>query len=135
VAFTPVKGKFCQVTDNAGTPNVYPGVNWTLGIDPKLADTSNFRDGRKTDETLTDADISFTLVYDEDKPPDKSSGMNLIAGQAVTLKLFVNNEQTVFYQIPVRLGPISLKNEGVEKIMMYDVKAKQNGPIVYPVWT
>ncbi|MFO0887541.1 MAG: hypothetical protein U0790_00180 [Isosphaeraceae bacterium] len=136
--FTPVKGKFAHVTDNTTpTPNIYPGVNWTMNIDPKLEDASNFRDGRQRDDNLADADVSMTLIFDQDKPPDKagSGALGLRAGAAVTLKLYVDNAQTLFYLLPCKVGPVSPKNEGVEKLLKYDVKFFLHGAITYPAYT
>lgn len=138
MSFTPVKGKFAYVTDNTSpTPNIYPGVNWTLNLDPKLEDCSNFRDGRQRDDTLADSDVTMTLIFDQDKPPDKagSGALNLRGGALVTLKLYVDNAQTLFYQIPCKVGQVTPKNEGVEKVLKYDVKFHQHGAITYPAYT
>ena len=136
MAFTPVSGRYAYITDNATpTPNVYPGVNWTLNIDPKLDDVSNFRDGRQRSPNLGDADVSLTVIYDQDKPPDKTTGLNLIAGQEVTVKLYVNNSQSLFYQIQCRVGAVATKNEGVEKTVKQDIKLHQSGTLTYPAYT
>lgn len=133
MAYTPVKGKFAKITDNASpTPHTFPGVNWTLSIDPKLEDSSNFRDGRRATDTLTAAEVSLTLIYDEDMPPDDGAVLNLIAGQNVTVKLYVNNAQTRFWTLVGRIGKVDLKNEGVEKLVKYDVKIQQDGALTPP---
>jgi hypothetical protein len=133
---TPVKGKFCKLTDNTSpTALEYPGVNWTLNDDAKLDDVSNFRDGRRRIDTLKDATLEFELIYDENDAPDKSTALNLQAGVKVTVKAYVNNAQTKFWEFPGRIATISTGAESKDKANRYKVKLELDGTLVYPVWT
>jgi hypothetical protein len=133
MAFTPVRGKFCKITDNAGTPNVYPAVNWELEVDGNNTDVSNFRDGRRNTDTLEKATIKAELIYDEDSPPDKAATINLRPGADVTAKLYVNEAQSKFWSIPCKVSKITPKVSGQEDVLKYDVELMQNGTITYPV--
>ena len=65
MAFTPVAGsnaKIVFVTN--GSNSNWAAINWSLGIDPKAKDVSNFRDGRFRCKTLTDTTLTFTVIHD-----------------------------------------------------------------------
>jgi hypothetical protein len=135
MAFTPVRGKFCKIEDDAGTPNVYAGVNWTLDIDGNATDTSNFRDGRRSDTTLDNVKATFSLIYDETTvdAPDNASTLNIRPGEEITMKFYVNNGQTKFFQIPLRITKVTPKVENLQDVLKYEVEGMQNGTLTWPV--
>jgi hypothetical protein len=110
--------------------NTVPGMDWKLSVDSKLKDVANFKDGRHQKITLPDADFTSKILYDADDPPDDPGGLNLVAGANITAQLFV--DLTHFYSVPLVISKIDIASE-IEGIVMYDITAKQNGPIVAPV--
>jgi hypothetical protein len=131
--FTPVKGKFAKISI-AGSPDiVLPAQNWSLPIDSNKQDVSNFRDGRKVMTTLDDAELTFTLVLDEDKPPTAAANGNLRNGTEITIKCFTNNAATTFFSAPCMVTRIEPSNEGPTGRVLYNVTASLNGDITYPV--
>jgi hypothetical protein len=129
----PVKGKFCQVTASASATE-YAAMNWTLNLDGKVVDYSNFKDGRVRVATLDDATVSFQVPYnEEDKPEDNP--YNLKVGNAFALRLYVNSSQTVYYNVPVVIETVGVSVAGPEDIAKLDVTAGLHGSVTYPVWT
>lgn len=110
--------------------NVIPGMDWKLSIDSKLRDVANFKDGRHQKVTLPDADFSSKILFDADDPPYDPAGLNLVAGAEVTALCYV--DATHFYSVPIVISKIDVESE-IEGVVMYNVSAKQNGPITPPV--
>jgi hypothetical protein len=135
VALTPVRGKFCKIVDDAGTPNTYAGVNWTLDIDGNAVDVSNFRDGRRCDTTLDNVKVTFDLVYDETTvdAPDNAATLNIRPGEDITLKFYVNAAQGKFFSLPTRITKVTPKVENLQDVLKYAVEGMQNGTLVWPV--
>jgi hypothetical protein len=128
--YTPVRGKLAKLT--IGATDV-PAINWDLGIDGKPNDVSNFRDGRKVDTTLDDADLKFTAVWDEADPVTDAGAANLRIGVALTAKCYSNAAATVFWELPVRVTMLGPKVANMESHVMVDITAKLNGTVTYPV--
>jgi hypothetical protein len=108
---------------------VVPGMDWKLSVDAKLKDVANFADGRHQKVTLPDADFTSKLLLDADNPPYDPAGLNFTPGANITALLFVT--ATKFLTVPLVIGKIDLSSE-IEGVAMYDVSAKQNGPIIWP---
>jgi hypothetical protein len=125
----PVSGRYA--TFDIG-PVTLPGMDWKLSIDSKIKDVANFKDGRHQKVTLPDADFTSKILYDSDDPPDDPGGLNLVAGAEIVGKLYVNEARTKFYQVPLVISKIDISS-AIEDILMYDITAKQNGPIIPPV--
>jgi hypothetical protein len=124
----PVSGRFA--TFDIGTVTL-PGMDWKLSVDAKLKDVANFADGRHQKGTLPDADFTSKILLDADNPPYDPAGLNIVPGANITAKLYVNEARTKFLTVPLVIGKIDLASE-IEGIVMYDISAKQNGPIVWP---
>jgi hypothetical protein len=122
----PTKGKFCKIEIGS---TVIPGVNWSLAIDPKLVDWSNFRDGRRKTATLRDATLTFSVPNDEAGSVD----VTIKDGDQVTIKLYVNNAASKFFEGPFTIGPVTPKVDSQEEILRWDYTAELNGELVYPV--
>jgi hypothetical protein len=106
-----------------------PGMDWKLSVDSKLKDVANFADGRHQKVTLPDADFTSKVLFDADNPPYDPAGFNLVPGANITGLLFVT--ATKFYSVPLVIGKIDVSSE-IENVVMYDITAKQNGPITWP---
>jgi hypothetical protein len=108
---------------------VVPGMDWKLSVDSKLRDVANFADGRHQKVTLPDSDFTSKVLFDADNPPYDPSGFNLVPGANITALLFVT--ATKFFSVPIVISKIDIASE-IEGVVMYDLNAKQNGPIVWP---
>ncbi len=133
--FTPTGpgAKIITVFNNTNTTAA--AINWTLAIDPKPKDVSNFRDGRFRLKTLQDATLSFTVVHDSSAPEYLASGGALVDGQVIVAQCFTssNTNTATAFIVPCMVTSVSAKNEGVEGVVMYDVTAMlHNGAITYP---
>jgi hypothetical protein len=127
VSFTPTAGPVAII--KIGTATI-PGINWTLGIDPKIKDVSNFRDGRITAATLQDADLSFTVVWDQDAEPTATSGPNLRDGAVITAQLYTSS--SAYFSVTAQVSHVEPALSGMEDVLMYSVQAKLNGSVTYP---
>lgn len=135
--FTPEAGKTAIIkTVSGNTTTTHPAINWTLKIDSKAKDVSNFRDGRFRTKTLQDSTLEFTVVHDSAAPSYLAANGTLVDGQAITAQCFPSsntNTNTAFI-VPAIVLTVGPKNEGPEGVVMYDVTcAQHNGTITYPV--
>lgn len=121
-SFAPVKGKFCKLAFGA---EELAGVNWTLNLDSKAEDTSNFKHGRCRDATLDDATGSFTLIEDDDDSVLEAATIRI--GSFGVLKLYTDNSQTKFYSMPVLITNMGPKVEDQEKHLKCDVQFGLSG--------
>jgi hypothetical protein len=120
--FVPVKGKFCKAEFGA---TVLTGINWSLNLDPKGEDVSNFRDGRARDGTLDDATGSLTLIEDDENSILADTAIQI--GQFGILKLYTDNAQTKFYSLPVMITNAGPKVEDQEKHLKCDIQFGLSG--------
>ncbi len=128
MAFTPVAGPVAIL--KIGTTTV-PGINWKLNIDGKLANVSNFRDGRWNAETLDDVDLSFSVVWDAAAPPSDTNLLDLRPGITVAAKCFTDS--THFFLLNAIVGTVEPGIDSMESVIMYPVTAKIQGSITWPV--
>lgn len=133
MAFTPTQGMIAilTLTMTGGTLQTVPAINWKADLDGKLADTSNFRDGRSKTGTLPDASISCTLVWDAGEQVTKVADTGLRLGVGGVAKCYTDASH--FFSCPVKVGTIGLDNGGVENVLMVDVTLGLDGAITYPV--
>jgi hypothetical protein len=134
MAFTPVAGQTAIIRTVVGNTNTsLAAINWTLTIDSKAKDVSNFRDGRFRVKTLQDSTLNFTVVHDAGAPEYLSANGSLIDGQVMTAYCYTNAAVNTAFTVPCIVMTVGPKNEGVEGVVMYDVTAAQhNGTITYP---
>lgn len=125
--FTPVAGGTAKVT--VGSTDI-PAINWSLAIDGKVKDVSNFRDGRSKVGTLTDATLSATVVWDSADLPTASGAANLRASVSVAIKCYV--DAVKYFTATYVISTIGPKNEGPEGVMMMDFTAGLSGTLTYP---
>ncbi len=134
--FTPEAGKTAIIkTAFNSTNTTLAAINWTLAIDPKAKDVSNFRDGRFRVKTLQDATLSFTVVHDSTAPEYLVSGGALIDGQIIQGICFPssNTNTSTAFLVPAMVTSVSVKNDSPEGAVMYDVTASlHNGTVTYP---
>ncbi len=136
MSFTPTAGpnaKIITVFNNTNT--TLAAINWTLSIDAKAKDVSNFRDGRFRVKTLQDSTLNFTLVHDSASPENLAANGGLIDGQIISAQCFTsaNTNTATAYIVPCIVMTVGPKNEGPEGVVMFDVTAAQhNGTITYP---
>lgn len=133
MSFTPTQGAVAvfTLTMVGGSLQTVPGVNWKLDLDGKLADTSNFRDGRSKSGTLPDGTLTCTLVWDAGEQPTKVADTGLRLGVGGIAKCYT--DATHFFSVPVVCGTIGLDNGGVESVLMVDTTFGLNGAITYPI--
>ena len=132
--FQPVAGSTAILKLTQGNTNtVLPAINWSLPIDGKLKDVSNFRDGRFRCKTMQDSTLTFTVVHDAATPEYLASGGQLVDGQVLVAQCFMGSNTNAYFLVPCMVSTVGPKNEGVEGVVMYDVTALQhNGAITYP---
>ena len=135
MAFTPTAGPNAVIKTNFNNANTtLAAINWSLPIDAKLKDVSNFRDGRFRVKTLQDSTLSFTVVHDASAPEYLTANGGLVDGQAITAYCFTANNANAAFTVPCMVSTVGPKNEGPEGVVMYDVTAAQhNGTITYPI--
>ncbi len=134
--FTPEAGKTAKIiTVFNNTNTTLAAINWTLNIDAKAKDVSNFRDGRFRVKTLQDSTLNFTIVHDSTAPEYLTANGGLIDGQVISAQCFTssNTNTSTAFIVPCMVQTVGPKNEGPEGVVMYDVTAAQhNGTITYP---
>jgi hypothetical protein len=126
MAVAAVKGKFATLAFGGTT---LACVNWTLPLNSNVEDTSNFRDGRQRTPTLDDVEPTFTVIPEGDST---LPGTTLLPGAYGTLKCFIDNAASKFYQLVVCVGQASMENSGVNNTLRYSVTAGLHGTIAYP---
>ncbi len=133
MAFTPTEGQIAKVTltMTGGTLTTIPGTNWKLNLDAKTKDVSNFRDGRRRWDTLHDATLTVTLVWDSAEQPTKAATTGVRLGVTGTAKCYT--DATKFFEVPVIVAQIEPENSGVEDVVMMNVTFELDGSITYPV--
>jgi len=124
--------KLVRVKDD-DTEVVYTAMNWRLPLDGKQKDISNFRDGRRKANTLTDATFSADVVWDPDDPPTTEANMGLRLG--MNLKVRCYTDETHFFEVFVKVATISpaLANIDGDVVMMPFTAGLNNNEIVYPL--
>lgn len=133
--FTPITGSNAKIVINANNSNSnLAAINWSLGIDSKAKDVSNFRDGRFRCKTLQDSTLTFTVIHDAAAPEYLSSNGSLIDGQVATAYCYTNGvAANSAYVVPCMITSVGVKNEGPEGVVMADCTAMQhNGTVTYP---
>jgi hypothetical protein len=134
---TPVTGQYAKIKTLVGNTNTeLAAINWTLEIDPKAKDVSNFRDGRFRVKTLQDATVTCTVVHDTAAAEYLAASGGLIDGQVLTVYCFMaNNTNTnTAFIVPAMITKVSPKNDGPEGVVMTEVQASlHNGTVTYPV--
>ncbi len=137
MAFTPLVGKLAKIKTNSGGNTVeLAAVNWTLEIDPKLKEGTNFRDGRFRAATMQDATVTATVVHDTAAAAYLAASGGLIDGAAITFYCFMaNNTNTnTAYIVPAMISKLTPKASGVEDLVQIEVQAQlHNGTVTYPV--
>ncbi len=134
MAYTPIAGSNAKIIISANNSNANTAaINWTLNIDAKAKDVSNFRDGRFRVKTLQDSTLSFTVVHDAGAPEYLAANGLMIDGQVITAYCYTGANSNQAYTVPAIITSVGPKNEGVEGVVMHDVTAMQhNGTIGYP---
>lgn len=121
--YTPLKGRYATIKY---ATVVRPAINWTVSIDGNVVDMSNFRDGRKADATLNDADVSWTEIWDTDAPPTATIKPGEKADVALAMAEGVS---PLTITAPVTIATVAPQNEGVNGRVLFAVTAKLNGDI------
>jgi hypothetical protein len=108
-----------------------PAMDWKFDIDAHLKDISNFVSGRTQIATLADGSMDFKMIWDTAAMPTDPAGLNLLPGASVTVRCYVDS--THYFEVPLIIGKITPHLPGIEDVVHYEVSAKLNGGIVYPV--
>jgi len=138
MAFNSTAGQQAKLVVNFnGTNTVLAAINWTLNIDPKAKDVSNFRDGRFRKKTLQDATVTATVIHDADASEYLTANGGLVDGQVVTMYCFVGNSSSntnYAYIVPSMITNVTPKNGGAEDVVQLDITTSlHNGTVTYPV--
>lgn len=124
MAFTPSAGLNCVVSSsNTGTPAL-AGMNWTIDVDPRPKDVSNFATGRERVPTLLDATLTFQLVWDTASPP-VSGGSNptgFWAGSYITVYAFVDKSGGKYFTFTGLISKVTPSIASIEDAMLYNVE-------------
>lgn len=137
MAATAVSGQYAKLVTNYNSTNTTAAaINWTLNIDPKAKDISNFRDGRLRAKTLQDATWTATVVHDAGAAEYLTANGGLIDGQIITAYFYVGNSSTntnYAFTVPSMITATSPKNDGPEGVVMYEIQGGlHNGTVTYP---
>lgn len=122
MAFTPSAGLNCVIQSPSGT--TLAGMNWTIDVDPKAKDVSNFVTGRARVPTLLDATLTFQMVWDLGTPP-VTGGTNptgIWAGLYIQVIAFVDklgNKSFTFNGLVTKVTP---SIASIEDAMLYNVE-------------
>ncbi len=133
MSYTPTSGRYAK----ASTPyGVLPGVNWKLSGDGKPADASNWRDGRRRENTLEDGTLTLDLVWDAGDSPSKVAGYNLRLGTKVDVNCYVDGSAaaapTKYFVFPGIITNINPESAVEGQVVRYPITLMLNGAITYP---
>lgn len=139
--FTPVSGRFAKVslkdTPTAATDYDLAAVDWKIDADAKVANASNFRDGRRALGTLPDATLTVTLCWDANDHPTKTTMQNLRLGATGTAKCYTDGDAstspTKFWAFPFVVSKISPASQVEGEIVKMPVTLTLNGDLTYPI--
>lgn len=122
MAFTPSAGLNCVIQSPSGT--TLAGMNWTIDVDPRPKDVSNFVTGRERVPTLLDATLTFQLVWDTASPPVSGGGTptGLWAGQYITVYAFVDKVNNKSFTFTGLISKVTPSIASIEDAMLYNVE-------------
>jgi hypothetical protein len=133
----PLSGKLAAIKVNSGSNTAtLAAMNWSLEIDPKAKDVSNFRDGRFRAVTGQDATWTATIVHDTSAAAWLSANGGLVDGAVVTAYCFMaNNTNTnTAFIVPSMITKLNPKAGGFEDVVQIEITGMlHNGSITYPV--
>lgn len=126
MAFTPSAGLNCVIESPLGT--ALAGMNWTLDVDPRPKDVSNFVTGRERVPTLLDATLTFQLVWDTASPPVSggSTPTGMWAGAYVTVYCFVDKVGGKKFTFTGLISKITPSIASIEDAMLYNVEVSMS---------
>lgn len=134
---TPLAGQLAKIKVNYnGNTSILAATNWSLEIDPKAKDVSNFRDGRFRAPTGQDATVTATIVHDTSAAAYLAANGGLVDGQIVTFYCFMSNNTNTncAYIVPSIITKLNPKAAGFEDVVMLEVTGMlHNGTVTYPV--
>lgn len=106
-------------------------MNWSLDVDPRPKDVSNFATGRLRIATLLDATLTFQLVWDTasqpvSQTPQSSSTATLsgfYAGAYVTIYCFTSvASPTKYFIVQGMISKVTPAIASIEDAMLYNVE-------------
>ena len=129
MAFTPSSGLNCVCALNTSGSPALAGMNWTIDVDPKPKDVSNFATGRLRVATLLDATLTFQLVWDTAIPPVSggaspplSGNGSLWAGNYVTVYCFVDKAGGKYFTVSGIISKATPAISSIEDAMLYNIE-------------
>lgn len=133
MAFTPSAGLNCIVAFDSAGATPLAGMNWTIDIDPRAKDVSNFVTGRARIPTLADATLTFQLVWDLASPPASSTlpatgAGSLWAGNYVTVYAFVDKAHTKSFTFFGLITKATPSIASIEDAMLYNIEVSLSQP-------
>lgn len=123
MAFTPSAGLNAVVSSsNTGTPAL-PGMNWSVELDPKPKDVSNFATGRVKIPTLLDATLRFKLLWDTSNKPvtGGSNPTGYFAGAYITVYCFLDKANGLYDTFSGLISRITQGVDSIEDAVTFDV--------------
>lgn len=128
MAFTPSAGLNCVVALNTVGSPALAGMNWTLDVDPRVKDVSNFTTGRMRIGTLLDATLTFQLVWDTTAQaatsslPTTGTG-SMWAGNYITVYCFTSVSPTPkYFTVTGIISKVTPSLASIEDAMLYNVE-------------
>lgn len=129
--FTPIAGINAALKFGTTTPITVPATDWTLNIDPKLKDVSNFLTGRLKIKTLPDAKLTCKIIWDTATMPTDPAGLNITDGATVIARCYVSATQ--WFEIPGVVARFDPSLGSVEDVVMLSIEIDLSGGVViYP---
>lgn len=127
MAFTPSAGLNCILANDAAGAQPLAGMNWTIDVDPRPKDVSNFVTGREKVPTLLDATLTFQLVWDLANAPVSGAPAtsypgNYWAGNYVTVYAFVDKAGGKYFKFVGLISKVTPSIASIEDAMLYNVE-------------
>lgn len=121
--FTPSAGLNCVLASSASGTPAYAGTGWTININAKQKDVSNFVTGRLKVPTLLDGSLDTTIVWDTNTPPitGGSSPVGLYVGAYVTLYAFTDLQNLKYFTFKGLIADIKPAIAGIEDAMLIPI--------------
>lgn len=124
MAFTPSAGLNCVLSLSATGSPALAGMNWTIDIDPRPKDVSNFVTGREKIPTLLDATLTFQLVWDTTSQAVSggTTPTGLYPGSYVVVYAFVDKAGSKYFTFNGLISKVTPSIASIEDALLYNVE-------------
>lgn len=123
MAYTPSTGLNAVASSSSSGSPPLPGMSWSIELDPKAKDVSNFATGRVKVPTLLDGTLKFKLLWDSSNKPVSggSSPVGYFAGAYITVYCFQDKANGLYNTFSGLISRITQGVDSIEDAVTYDV--------------